>query len=68
MRRIIDTKINKIMNSIIFAGAHEYAIKTVPEMIFVYNKQATLLNIINPSGNLPFNPEGMVGKKIASYS
>lgn len=49
------------MNNVIFADAHEHAIKTVPEMILVYNKQATLLNIVNPSGNLPFNPEGMVG-------
>lgn len=35
------------MNNVIFADAHEHAIKTVPEMILVYNKQATLLNIVN---------------------
>ena len=55
------------MNNVIFADAHEHAIKTVPEMILVYNKQATLLNIVNPGGNLPFNPEGMVGKKIDAF-
>lgn len=51
------------MNNVIFADAHEHAIKTVPEMILVYNKQATLLNIVNPGGNLPFNPEGWSVRK-----
>ena len=39
------------MNNVIFADAHEHAIKTVPEMTLVYNKQATLLNIVKPGGN-----------------
>jgi len=42
-RRIIDTKISKIMNNVIFADAHEHAIKTVPEMILVYNKQVVFM-------------------------
>ena len=28
------------MNNVIFADAHEHAIKTVPEMILVYNCQS----------------------------
>mgnify|MGYP005898803691 CR=1 FL=1 len=56
-----------MMDNIIFTGAHEHTIETVPDMIFVYNEQATLLNIINPSCNLPFNPEGMIGKKIETF-
>ena len=64
----IDTKPEKkMMDNIIFTGAHEHTIETVPDMIFVYNEQATLLNIINPSCNLPFNPEGMIGKKIETF-
>ena len=56
-----------MMDNIIFTGAHEHTLETVPDMIFVYNEQATLLNIINPSCNLPFNPEGMIGKKIETF-
>ena len=46
----IDTKPEKkMMDNIIFTGAHEHTIETVPDMIFVYNEQATLLNIITLS-------------------